>query len=62
MEGWLSRSLNRKSKKGTKDKKDPDGIEVSARWTGLRRSTGFLKSLDRKDMKSMKDMKNGNCY
>jgi hypothetical protein len=62
VEGWPSRSFNRKSKKGTKDKKDPEGIVVSARWTGLRRPTGFLKSLNRKNMKSMKDMKNCNCY
>jgi hypothetical protein len=29
IEGWLSRSLDRKSMKGTKGKKDPEGIEAS---------------------------------
>jgi len=33
MVGRLSRSLNMKSKKGTKDKKDPEGIDSPARWT-----------------------------
>jgi hypothetical protein len=31
--GWLSRSLNRKSKKGTKGKKDPESIELSVHGT-----------------------------
>jgi len=32
VEDWLSRSLKRKSKKGTKDKKkDPEGIRASVR-------------------------------
>jgi len=29
VEDWLSRSLKRKSKKGTKGKKDPEGIRAS---------------------------------
>ena len=31
--GWLSRSLNRKSMKGTKDEKDAEGIEASVHRT-----------------------------
>jgi hypothetical protein len=44
LEGWLSRSLNRKSKKGTKDKKDAEGIEMAVRWMGLRDRRVFLKA------------------
>jgi hypothetical protein len=31
MQGWLSRSLNRKSMKGTKDMKGSERIELPAR-------------------------------
>ena len=46
--------------KGTKDMKESEGGEVSSCRAGLRWWVGFLKSLNRKGMKNMKDMKKGN--